>query len=146
MSRDLRSLDETIHSLINVSDHLESIRSKIKDPRLLKGQEYLVAAIEECKQTYNAIKATQRKESVQEQEKQAHNFEVLDNWKKEQEQKLIQNYRTQKEVIQKDVQGTLKKESLNVLQKEYHTGLRQLEKMYKEYSEKISIGEIKDGT
>ncbi len=130
MQREIRALKETIQNLVNVSDGLEYVRSKIKNSKLLRSQEYLVAAIEELKSVQDILAVERRKKANEDHQLEIEQIEYLDKWKKDQEQKVLQSYQDQLVTIQKDLEGNLKKQSIAVLKKDYFNGLQTIKDYY----------------
>lgn len=132
MSREFKTLRSIIQHLVNTSDHLESIRSKIKNSRLLNGQKGLVTVIEELKAVEEQITKENQKKRQQLQADQADEMERLEKWKKEQEKHLLTNYYLQKQVVEKDLKGNLKKQSMDMLRKRYYSDLDKIKSMYED--------------
>lgn len=132
MTIKMRALQETIQNLINVSDGLEYVRARNKNPELLRGQEYLVAAIEELKNAEQSFQTDLKKKANKQNGIEADKIEYLDNWKKKQEEKILQNYHVQLKTIEKDLQGNLKKQSVTVLRRDYFDGLQKIKDFHAE--------------
>jgi hypothetical protein len=130
MSKELRSLDETLHNLVNLSDMLEYARGKFKgvaSPDLLKSQEYLCASIDSLKKSLEVIKETQRKKNRENQVAHAQLVDHLDTWKKSEEEKAKMSYLPKLQLAEE--QG-LKEDAIENIRREYYRALQEIKAQY----------------